>query len=524
MSLHLLVKKQFRRSCSAPGQHAIVYKSTELPPTKFGGFSRQHCRVCTFRVDNRDLRLNSLVAPSLHAQRPVYSLLYALLHAPSAPRPLWRMKQATLSPAGSRAHMQALVLRLRPGRFFFFYSLTSCSVQGPIPFASHSREYTAAAEIGGNRRITGRFVSEDHSCEQHVATSSVNEQLGGLTGLNHLSFTENKRISNNDHDHYNADESFSPPSNYISAYPWTTAHPNDRSFDTFANSAPSQVTKRAFAAGAAYKNGPALPITPNPYAWEAPVPTASLNNDTLVPFVNSDHSQLKGSIFAPGATHNNSIALSTAPNPYTWGPAPPTAHSNNGAFAPFLNSNHSQLRGNVFAADATHIDGNTPTAPAAYTWETAAAIEPMNNYIGAGIQFPDPPPLMDPFPGADFHYPDPSLPMMSPFADVTNGIGDNYQGHYHQDQFPAPSFDVQTGPAVQAPTASHAAAPSALAPSTAQRPTCPTCDQSFSRKADLERHARVHRPGSKVHRCPHAGCGYSSTRKDKLNEHARRPH
>ena len=82
----------------------------------------------------------------------------------------------------------------------------------------------------------------------------------------------------------------------------------------------------------------------------------------------------------------------------------------------------------------------------------------------------------------------------------------------------APSFIDGALPVVGTGVAARAPAP---APA---RPTCSICGKSFSRQADLERHAKKHRADATVHHCPHAGCAYSYHRKDKVDEHARRLH
>lgn len=54
---------------------------------------------------------------------------------------------------------------------------------------------------------------------------------------------------------------------------------------------------------------------------------------------------------------------------------------------------------------------------------------------------------------------------------------------------------------------------------------CTTCFRTFKRPSDLERHAKKHRPDSRIHQCPVQGCEYRSNyRKDKLREHVKRCH
>ena len=67
-----------------------------------------------------------------------------------------------------------------------------------------------------------------------------------------------------------------------------------------------------------------------------------------------------------------------------------------------------------------------------------------------------------------------------------------------------------------------------LSPIPAQGPdgrfTCTVCNQDFSRRGDMERHARKHRLDSWLH-CPVQGCSYGgNSRKDKVNQHIRNRH
>ena len=305
---------------------------------------------------------------------------------------------------------------------------------------------------------------------------------------------------------YEACETCVTPGNLVYANSRATTHANDYAIDPLVNPNGSLLTGDTFAAGAAYIDGNAYPTAPNPYAWAH---TPQSNNNAFAPLINPNLIPLTQGNFVAGTGYHDGNAYPTAPNPYAWAHTP---QSNNNASVPLINSNLMPLtQGNLVAGAGYHDGIHVSTAPGQHSWGSAAATENMASSGGPGFQ-----------------YPDPLLSMMSPFADVTNAIGENYHGNYYQDQFSAPAFDVQLGPAVQAPTASHVAgnapAPLALAPPAVQRHTCATCDKSFSRKADLERHARVHQPNSKVHHCPHAGCGYSYHRKDKVDEHARRPH
>ena len=56
------------------------------------------------------------------------------------------------------------------------------------------------------------------------------------------------------------------------------------------------------------------------------------------------------------------------------------------------------------------------------------------------------------------------------------------------------------------------------------RPECLACRRKFTRAADLERHAKKHRP-EREFQCTVAGCEYrGSYRKDKLKQHVKNRH
>lgn len=208
------------------------------------------------------------------------------------------------------------------------------------------------------------------------------------------------------------------------------------------------------------------------------------------------------SFATPGNGAYESLAMTgngTYTNPWA------TAHSDNHHFAPFVNTNHPRLAQSTSAAAVTYNDGMALlTAPNPYIWGPVTAERPMGEYIGA-----------------DFQYPDPSLPMMSSFTANTNGTG------YHG-QFPANSLETQWGTAVELPNAFHAvdtdATPFNVGQPVLPRPKCTECNQTFGRQADLDRHAKIHQADSKVFQCQVEGCKYSSYRKDKLNEHVKRRH
>lgn len=67
--------------------------------------------------------------------------------------------------------------------------------------------------------------------------------------------------------------------------------------------------------------------------------------------------------------------------------------------------------------------------------------------------------------------------------------------------------------------------PDTTASSSDGRHRCPTCNRTFSRVTDLERHAKKHDPGMRVYHCDVVGCEYQGNyRKDKRDAHVRMCH
>ena len=198
---------------------------------------------------------------------------------------------------------------------------------------------------------------------------------------------------------------------------------------------------------------------------------------------------------------------------------------------------------NTSATGAAYNDGNAnPGAPSG----PAAPTEFTDPFSGSGLQYADPTlPMMGPFaadaaynsgnanPGApwgptaptDFtdlfsdsglQYADLTLPMMSPFAADANGIGNDYQGG-----ITAPSFNTPLEATVDLPKTPHATHDSDL-DLASQGPTCATCNESSTRKADRDRHALMHQAAR--FRCGIVGCAVKNYRKDKVSDHIRRRH
>ena len=57
------------------------------------------------------------------------------------------------------------------------------------------------------------------------------------------------------------------------------------------------------------------------------------------------------------------------------------------------------------------------------------------------------------------------------------------------------------------------------------RSTCGTCNKTFTRRSDMERHAKKHQPTMRIYHCSVGGCEYEgSYRKDKLEAHVKNCH
>jgi uncharacterized Zn-finger protein len=86
------------------------------------------------------------------------------------------------------------------------------------------------------------------------------------------------------------------------------------------------------------------------------------------------------------------------------------------------------------------------------------------------------------------------------------------------------SYDARPlSPAVGGPASASGGSGSAMV-ATPSRPlhNCTDCMKSFSRLADLRRHARAHNPNATRFTCSRLGCGRQFLRVDKLSEHRRR--
>ena len=279
-----------------------------------------------------------------------------------------------------------------------------------------------------------------------------------------------------------------------------TTHRYNSTYAPLTNSNPAPFDGRTFATGKGYDGDDALPTAPFRHNWETARAAAYSDNHAFAPLINLNSSRLTESTFAGGATYGDVAANPNPSIPYTWGPAATTVHSNNHAFAPWIPSKPLHMIENKFATGAAYNGGSVnPSAP-----------------LGPAA----PTDFMDPFYDLGLQYAEPTLPMMSPFAAAANvnGTGNDYQG-----RIAAPSFNSPLEENVELPKTPHGSYENDLDLAT-QRPTCAECNKSFTRKADLDRHAKKHQGDAKVFRCGVVGCTFDNYRKDKVSVHIRRRH
>ena len=306
---------------------------------------------------------------------------------------------------------------------------------------------------------------------------------------------ESTHVSNAHRGLYNAYEPLTTPGNLISADFWATSFVNNHA-STFVHANSSLSTGTNFATGEGYNNDDAVLNAPIRHNWEAAGATAHSVNHTFAPLIDSTSSRLTDNTFAAGAIYSDVAAIPYTLIPYTWGPAATTAHSGNYTFAPFIAPDPLRLVENNFVTGAAYNGGN---ANSGAPWGSAATTQFTHPFGDPGLQ-----------------YADPTFPMMSPFASDANGPGNDYQG-----RIAPPSFNTPLEAIVDLPKTPHSTNDSNLdlAP---QRPTCAECNKSFTRKADLDRHAKKHQADAKVFRCGVAGCTFDNYRKDKVSVHFKR--
>ena len=300
-------------------------------------------------------------------------------------------------------------------------------------------------------------------------------------------------------------------------------------------------------AGAIYNNGIAYPTAPNPTTWGAAAATAHENNSALT---NSDPAPFDGSTFATGKGYYNDDALLNAPFCHSWEAARAETHSGNHAFAPLINSNSSRFTDSTSAAGATYSDvAAGPNTPIRYTWGPAATTAHSSSYTSAPFIASDPlhfiedtfatgaaynggnahsgvpwgpvapMPFTDHFSASGLQYADPTLQIRSPYTADANGPSNDCRGLITAPSFNTTPLEVTVN-LPRTPDATHDIDLDLAPP----LPTCAKCNKSFTRNADLDRHAKKDQPDAKVFRCGVVGCTFDNYRKDKVSEHIRRRH
>lgn len=383
------------------------------------------------------------------------------------------------------AHAHALMLQLSLGKFFFFFLAKIVGRRGSTRVSHADRDLYG---VYGSLVTRGNLISADQ-----WATNFVNNHASTIVHPNSLLANENI---------FTADaiyvDGITYPNTPSPANRGAAADQYNSAYGPLTNSNPAPFDGRTFAAGKGYNGDNALPTAPFCHSWETAGDAAHLDNHAFAPLINSNTSRLTESTFAAGVSYGDVAASPNPPIPYTWGPAATTAHSSDHIFAPLIASRPLHTIENTFATGAAYHGGNAnPSAP----WGPEAHTD-----------------YMDPFSDLGLQYAGPTLPMMRPFAANANGTGNDYQG-----RTTAPSFNTPLEATVDHPKTPHATHESDLdlAP---KRPTCAECNKSFTRKADLDRHAKKHQVDAKVFRCGVAGCTFDNYRKDKVSVHIRRRH
>ena len=337
-------------------------------------------------------------------------------------------------------------------------------------------------------------------------------------------------------DLYNAHESLVTPGNLIPADLSATSFVKNHA-SSFVHPNSLLAYENTSTADAIHVDGIKYPTTPSLTSWGGAAATVHQVNSAYAPLTNSNSAPFDGRTFATGKGYNDD-ALLTAPFCHNWGTTGAAAHLDNHASAPSINSNSSRTTGSTFAAGPTYSDVAASYKPAATTAHSSnhafapfIAPNPVhlieNTFASSGTYNCGnetsgtswgPTDFMDPFGDLGLQCADPTLPMMSSFTVNANGTGIDYQG-----RSTAPSFDSPLEATVDIPKTTHAINNSDLdlAP---QRPTCAKCNKSFTRKADLDRHAKKHQADAKVFRCGVVGCTFDNYRKDKVSVHIRRRH
>ena len=260
----------------------------------------------------------------------------------------------------------------------------------------------------------------------------------------------------------------------------------------------------------------------------------------------TDTSRLAQNNLAIANTSYNRPGVATESQTYT-SPFPSIAGASQGHVG--ASFEYSGLPGLVGGFPVVNKYGSNSYAPYAVT-STRAVADPSNKHKAASFEWSDPVRSFgDPFPpsrshdfsrdsvnlmgpaaaissnkhtaAAHWHYQDPSRHIEQPFATDAASIGNNIlltgPSNYTDGQA------VAENP-LPIPMSNNPLVPLNIGPPAPPRPMCTECHQTFGRQSDLERHAKIHQAGPKALQCQAAGCKYSSSCKDRFDDHVRRRH
>ena len=350
----------------------------------------------------------------------------------------------------------------------------------------------------GNPSNAGPDISNDHAFGQTFLTSSRNHAIGNLTNLEPRTFAESSLSSHVDSGLYGgaAHDSLATSGNHTYANPWVTAHPQNYAFTPFVNSTLPQLAESTFPAGAAHNAGIAFPNEPGHYIWVPELAAGPINQ-----YANTNFQYLDPSLSMMG--------------PYAGG---------------IIGNGHGgQLQANGFN---THTDAAGAFSNASYavnngnSYGGQYAANSFGNQVSAAGVFPNTFDAVNDY-GGQFTMN--GLGSQAATAvEIPSAFDSVYNVNYYGGQYAANGLGPQAttdGGLLNTFNVvddnATARGPAQVAPA---RYTCPECNIPFKRKADLKRHAKIHKPDSKNFRCVAAGCGYSSYRKDRLDDHVERRH
>ncbi len=298
MHLHSLVGRPFRSSYFAPGQQTMVYKSNELPLQILNGFrlTTAGFRLCHLTINLCD---HSHWSPDFCTRNAPFIGILRPPARPSTPYLPWRTREPIPSPAGSIAHIHALMLQLSLGKFFFF----------ALILKYHYRYYGSIYKSAA-RTAWGTAVAIARS-KNHTFIPSVYSDPLLLTGNTFAVGAD-----------YGDGQTFpTAPTPYTWGPATTTGHWDHHDVPPFVNSNPSQLIDNTLTAGAAYDDGLTFPTAPDPHGRGRATATGHWDHLDVAPLANSNPPQFAESTFIADAAYNNSTAFPTAPTPYALSPA-----------------------------------------------------------------------------------------------------------------------------------------------------------------------------------------------------------